>query len=110
MKWPVMGDPTVSRSLVNKSDVDRCHKVSRRIWVEPCVALQMHLDGVTYGLADVGDGDVRGVHPYGVPMAEWIGGVCVRLLTKNALTKASQKFLVLLLRFSRTDQATKELV
>ena len=47
----------------------------------------MNLDGVTHSLEDVGDGDLRGVHPYGVPMAEWIGGVCVRLLTKNALTK-----------------------
>ena len=70
----------------------------------------MNLDGVTHSLEDVGDGDLRGVHPHGVTMAEWIGGVCVRLLTKNALTKSSQKFLVLLLRFSRTDQATKELV
>ena len=30
----------------------------------------MHLDGVTHGLADVGDGDIGGVHPLGEAMAE----------------------------------------
>ena len=70
----------------------------------------MNLDGVTHSLEDVGDGDLRGMHPHDVTMAEWIGGVCVRVLTINALTKLCQKFLVLLLRFSRTDQAIKEAI
>ena len=33
-------------SLANQSDVDRCHEVSRRIWLEPRVALQMLLDSL----------------------------------------------------------------
>ena len=40
----------------------------------------MHLDGVTHCLADVGDGDVVGVHPLGVAMPERIGGELFALL------------------------------
>ena len=57
-------------SLTNQSNVDRCHKVCGRIGLEPGVALEVNLNGVTHCLADVGDGDVVGVHPLGVPMAE----------------------------------------
>ena len=34
----------------------------------------MHLDGVPHCLADAGDGDVYGVHPFGEAMAEGIRG------------------------------------
>ena len=57
-------------SLVNQSDVDGCHEVSRRVGLEPCVDLQMHLDGVAHSLADVGDGDIGGVHLVGEAMPE----------------------------------------
>ena len=67
----------------------------------------MNLDGVTHSLEDVGDGDLRGMHPHGVTMAEWIGGVCVRVLTINALTKLCQKFLVLLLIFFKDGPSNK---
>ena len=60
----------MARRLINQLDVDRCDKVCRRIGLELGVALQMHLDGVTHGLTDVGDGDIGGMHPFGVPMAE----------------------------------------
>jgi len=41
-----------------------------RIGLEPCVALKMHLDGVPHYLADVGDVDVCGVHPFCEAMPE----------------------------------------
>ena len=44
--------------------------VYRRIWLEAGVALQVNLNGVTHCLADVGDGDVGGVHPFSEAMAE----------------------------------------
>ena len=67
-------------SLLNRSDVDRCDKVCRRIGLEPGVALEVNLDSVTHCLADVGDGDVVGVHPLGVAMPERIGGELFALL------------------------------
>ena len=36
-------------SLLNQSDVDGCHEVSRRVGFEAGIALEMHLDGVTHG-------------------------------------------------------------
>ena len=57
-------------SLAYQSGVDCCHKVCRRIGLEPGVALEVNLNGVSHCLADVGDGDVGGVHPFGVAMAE----------------------------------------
>ena len=57
-------------SLVNQSDVDGCHEVSRRVGLEPGVALEVNLDGVPHCLADVGDGDVCGVHPFCEAMPE----------------------------------------
>ena len=55
---------------LDRSGVDRCHEVCRCVGFEPCIALQVNLNGVTHGLADVGDGDIGGVHPLGVAMAE----------------------------------------
>ena len=60
----------MARRLTNQLDVDRCDMVCRRIGLELGVALQMHLDGVAHGLADIGDGDIGGMHPFGVSMAE----------------------------------------
>ena len=40
----------------------------------------MHLNGVPHCLADVGDGDIGGVHPFGVAMPEGIGGELFALL------------------------------
>ena len=81
-------------SLANQSDVDRCHKVCRCIWLEAGVALQVHLDGVTHGLADVGDGDIGGVHPFGVAMPEGIGGelfACCLASTRNVIHTARRR-------------------
>lgn len=55
-------------------DVDRCHEVYRRVGFEPRLTLQVNLNGVPHYLSDVGDGDIDGVHPFGVAMAEWIRG------------------------------------
>ena len=57
-------------SLVNQSDVDGCHEVSRRVGLEPGVALEVNLNGVPHCFADVGDGDIGSVHPLGVAMPE----------------------------------------
>ena len=57
---------------LDRSDVDRCHKVCRRIGLEPGVTLEVNLNGVPHGLADVGDGDIGSVHPLGVAMAKGI--------------------------------------
>ena len=35
-------------SLVNQSDVDGCHEVSRRVGLEPGVALEVNLNGVPH--------------------------------------------------------------
>ena len=52
--------------------VDCGHEVSRRVGLEPGVALEVNLDGVPHCLADVGDGHVGGVHLLGVAMAKGI--------------------------------------
>ena len=60
--------------------VDCGHKVCRRVGFEAGITLEVNLNGVTHCLADVGDGDVLGVHPLGVAMAEGIGGELFALL------------------------------
>ena len=62
------------------SDVDCYHEVSSRIGLEPGVALEVNLDSVPHCLADVGDRDVCGVHPFGEAMSEGIRGELFTLL------------------------------
>ena len=50
--------------------VDCGHKVCRSGGFEAGITLEVNLNGVTHCLADVGDGDVGGVYPFGVAMAE----------------------------------------
>ena len=58
--------------------VDCGHKVCRRVGFEAGITIEVNLNGVTHCLADVGDGDVCGVHPFGEAMVE---GIRVELFT-----------------------------
>ena len=54
--------------------VDCGHKVCRRVGFEAGITLEVNLNGVAHCLADVGNGDVCGVHPFGEAIAKGIQG------------------------------------
>ena len=68
VQQPLIGWICTGRS--DRSGVDCFDQFSRRVWLEPRVALQVNLNGVAHCLADIRDRQTCCVHALGVAMAE----------------------------------------